>query len=388
VNGQQDEDETMSSQACPGGTFPVINTVCCPAGKTELKRPRSSQSFVVGTVETPVGAVPQIASILQWDDHWGTVKARFGVGRMEYAVDPGLYALGNPDSNSPVFVSANYKMSFDVLRRSLAGRNGWILVLDTDGINVWCAAGKGTFGTDELVGRIEATGLKDVVSHRRLIVPQLAGPGVSAHRVKQLSGFTVQYGPIRAQDLPAYLESGLKATPVMRLKTFTLSERTVLIPVELVEALKPTLLILPVLFLLGGLGGHGGFWENALHDGTFAVLAFLSALVAGAVLNPLFLPYLPGKAFSTKGFFIGCFMAFFVLYLRGCDWHSWSGLMEALSWLLIIPAVAAYLAMNFTGCSTFTSLSGVKKEMRWALPLEIGMAGCGFLTWVTTRVFM
>ena len=378
----------MNSQACPGGTFPVINTVCCPAGKTELTMPRSSQSFVVGAVTSPVGAVPQITSRLHAQDYWGTVKARFGVGRMEYAVDPGLYALGNPDGDSPVFVSANYKMSFDELRRSLPGRSVWILVLDTDGINVWCAAGKGTFGTDELLRRIEATDLKKIVHHRKLILPQLAGPGVSAHQVKQRSEFSVHYGPIRAQDLPAYLESGLKATPGMRLKTFTLSERAVLIPIELVEALKPTLLILPVLFLLGGLGDHAGFWANVLNEGLFAVLAFLSALFAGAVLNPLLLPYLPGKAFSTKGLFIGALTAILVLSLRGCDWQTWTGLFEAVSWLLIIPAVAAYLAMNFTGCSTYTSLSGVKKEMHWALPLEIRMAGCGFLAWVTSRVFM
>jgi hypothetical protein len=378
----------MSSEVRAGGTFTMINPGCCAVENTELKMPGLSQSFVVGTVATPLGAVAQITSTLRSQDYWGTVKARFGVGRMEYAVDPGLYALGNPDSGSPVFVSANYKMSFDELRHFLTGRDGWILVLDTDGINVWCAAGKGTFGTDELVRRIEATGLKELVRHRRLILPQLAGPGVSAHQVKQRSGFSVQYGPIRAQDLPAYLESGLKATPDMRRITFKLSERTVLIPIEFVEALKPTLLILPVLFLLGGMGGHAGFWANALRDGLFAVVSFLSALFAGAVLNPLLLPYLPGKAFSTKGFFIGTLMALFVLYLRGCDWQSWSGMLEALSWLLIIPAVSAYLAMNFTGCSTYTSLSGVKKEMRWALPLEIGMAGCGFLAWVTSRVFM
>jgi acetyl-CoA decarbonylase/synthase complex subunit gamma len=63
-------------------------------------------------------------------------------------------------------------------------------------------------------------------------------------------------------------------------------------------------------------------------------------------------------------------------------------MFEVVSWLLIIPAVAAYLAMNFTGCSTYTSLSGVKREMRWALPLEIGLAGCGMLAWITSRVFL
>lgn len=379
----------MSNKGCLTNSFTMINGPACDStGTSGSGSPRMSQAFVIGSVATHLGVAPQIASILTWQDHWGTIKARIGVGRMDYAVDPGLYALGNPDSDSPVFVSANYKMSFDVLRSSLAGRNGWILVLDTDGINVWCAAGKATFGTDELVRRIEATGLKEVVSHRRLIVPQLAGPGVSAHQVKKRSGFTVHYGPIMARDLPAYLESGLKTNPEMRRKNFPLKERVVLIPVELVEALKPTLLILPVLFLLGGLGGHAGFWTNALSEGLFAVLAFLSALFAGAVLNPILLPYLPGKAFSTKGFFIGTLMAFLVLSLRGFDWHAGRDAIEAVSWLLIIPAVAAYLAMNFTGCSTFTSLSGVRKEMRWALPLQIGIASCGILAWITSRLFL
>jgi acetyl-CoA decarbonylase/synthase complex subunit gamma len=346
------------------------------------------QTFIAGSVLTPAGMAPRVASTLQWRDRWGTVRARFGVGRMEYAVDPGLYAIGNPDGNSPVFVSANYKMSFDALRGSLPGRDGWILVLDTDGINVWCAAGKGTFGTEELIRRIELTGLKDVVSHRRLILPQLAGPGVSAHRIRQRSGFSVHYGPVKAEDLPAYLDAGLQATPAMRRKSFTLKERSVLIPVELVEALKPTLWIAPALFLLGGLGGKEGFWPGALHDGLFSVFAFLSALVAGAVLNPILLPYLPGKAFSTKGFFIGTVMTLCVLALRGFDWHTARGAMEAISWLLIIPSVAAYLAMNFTGCSTYTSLSGVRREMRWALPLEMGLAGCGMLAWITTLVFL
>ena len=94
-------------------------------------------------------------------------------------MEPGLYALGAPAPDSPVFVSANYTLSFDALRSALRGIDGYLLVLDTKGINVWCAAGKGTFGTDELVARIEATRLAEVVRHRRLILPQLGAPGVA-----------------------------------------------------------------------------------------------------------------------------------------------------------------------------------------------------------------
>jgi hypothetical protein len=364
------------------------DSACC--GTTPVEEPshppRPDQGFVTGTVSTPAGSVPQVSSELRRQDHWGTIKARWGVGRMDYAIDPGLYALGNPDRESPVLVSANYKMSFDKLRNSLPGRNVWILVLDTKGINVWCAAGKGTFGTDELVKRIETSGLKEVVSHRSVILPQLGAPGVAAHTVKKLSGFGVRYGPIEAEDLPAYIDAGFKATSNMRLKTFPFKERAVLIPIELVETIKPTLIIASILFLLGGIGGPAGFWANALHDGSFAALAFLSAVIGGAVINPLLLPYLPGRAFSTKGLWLGAAVAVIMLSLQGVDLSIWTGRLGSLAWLLIIPAVTAYLAMNFTGASTYTSLSGVNKEMRWALPTEIGMGGGGLLIWIASRL--
>ena len=116
-------------------------------------------AWVIGEIRTPVGCVPQVTPALSRRDRLGAVKMRCGVGRLEFIVPPGLYAVGTPTDRSLVFVSANYKLSFDCLRAQLGGLDAWILVLDTKGINVWCAAGKGTFGTDELVARIEATGL-------------------------------------------------------------------------------------------------------------------------------------------------------------------------------------------------------------------------------------
>ena len=301
---------------------------------------------------------------------------------MHYMVEPGLYALGKPDEQSQVLVTANYKMSFDKLRQALPGLDVWILVLDTKGINVWCAAGKGTFGTAELVGRIESGGLSQIVSHRELILPQLSGPGVAAHQVKKLSGFKVIYGPIRARDLPTFLDAGHQATPEMRSKTFTTWERLVLIPMELGQALKVGLLILPILFVLAFLGRSGEGLTNGLSHGLFSALAFLTAILAGAVLTPLLLPWLPGRAFSIKGLIPGCFTAAILFIFRWGDWITLGSRLEMLAWLFLIPAVSAYLAMNFTGASTYTSLSGVKKEMRWALPLEIGAGILGLILWL------
>jgi acetyl-CoA decarbonylase/synthase complex subunit gamma len=340
------------------------------------------QPFVIGSVETTAGRVPQVSSFWTKADYLGTFKARWGIGRMHYTVDPGLYALGRPGDQSPVLVTANYKMSFDRLRKALPGRNAWILVLDTKGINVWCAAGKGTFGTEELTARIGSSGLERVVSNREVILPQLSAPGVAAHEVRKFSGFKAIFGPIRAEDLPAFLDNGMKATAEMRFKTFSTWERFVLIPVELVEALKAALVIAPILLILSGVLGPSGFWPNVLNQGLFAVQSLLTAVVAGAVLTPLLLPWLPGRAFSLKSLGPAVFCALLLLLLRWTEGMKATGLLEMIAWALVILSAAAYLAMNFTGASTYTSLSGVKKEMRWSLPFQIGGGLVGLVLWV------
>ncbi len=294
---------------------------------------------------------------------------------MKYRVDAGLYAIGEPTAESPVFVTANYKLTFDLLRRAIASIDGWILVLDTLGINVWCAAGKGTFGSDELLDRIASSRLAEVVSHRKLILPQLAGPGVAGYKVKKRSGFQVLYGPVRAEDIPEFLKKDLKAEERMRVKDFGFMERLALVPMEVVPAVKSGLIAAAGLFVLCFL--FAGF-STSRAVGWFVIpaAAIGTSIVSGAVLTPLLLPWLPGRAFSIKGFVMGILSALSVASFL----HS-SSILETVVILVSVPAMSAYLAMNFTGSSTFTSLSGVRKEMRFALPLEIGGAGAGLLLW-------
>lgn len=168
----------------------------------------------------------------------------------------------------------------------------------------------------------------------------------------------------------------------MRKKTFTIRERAVLVPVELVSTLKWSFLILPCLFFAGGFGGEGGFWAGAMSYGLFAVVAFLSAIAAGAVLTPILLPWLPGRAFSLKGLTMGLITAIMLTAFWPGNFNDWAGRTEIIAWFFLIPAIVAYLAMNFTGASTYTSLSGVKKEMKWAVPLEIAVGAAGSLLWL------
>jgi acetyl-CoA decarbonylase/synthase complex subunit gamma len=352
----------------------------------DLSPPRRDQSFVTGALETPIGPIPTVGDRLTPADRWGAIKVRWDIGRMSYKVDPGLYALGHPDAQSPVLVTANYKLSFDWLRGSLPGRSAWLLALDTDGVNVWCAAGKGTFGTEELVQRVRASRVAEVVSHRHLILPQLGAPGVAAHLLHKQCGFHAKYGPIKAEDLPAFLNAGHEATREMRRKSFTLRERVAVVPVELVMALKYGVPVALALFFLAGLGWPGGYLVNLVGHGLLAVTAYAGAILAGAVLTPLLLPWVPGSAFSAKGFVVGLIVA----VIHAVFWWSNSeassaAVLEIAGALLFGPAFAAFLAMNFTGASTFTSLSGVRKEMRWAVPLEIAGVVAGLALWVSSR---
>jgi len=339
---------------------------------------RFEDAFVDGRVETPVGSVPRVHSRIGSRDLLGRWKVRWGIGRERYRVAPGLYALGSPDGNAPVLVTANYKLTFDVVRCDAAGLDAWILALDTRGVNVWCAAGEGTFGTEEVIRRVTETRLSQIVSHRRLILPQLGAPGVAAHEVRKGCGFSVTYGPVRSRDIRSFLEAGMKASPSMRKVHFSTMDRLVLTPIEITNLLRPAGWAAAGLFLLAGLG-PGIFSLGAAWDRGLAAVAALGAgILAGAVVTPVLLPWLPGRAFSVKGGLAGGVLA-------GCAVMWYRGALDppaALALLLAMTAVSSFVAMNFTGATPFTSPSGVEKEMRRALPVQAGLTVLAGLLWV------
>jgi hypothetical protein len=291
--------------------------------------------------------------------------------RMKYTVAPGLYELGNPDQNSPVLVTGNYRLSLNVLRSSLAKINAWILVVDTKGINVWCAAGKGTFCTNEIVKQLSACNLNSKISHRTIILPQLGASGVSATKLQKASGFAVKFGPVRASDLPMYLNNNYVASPAMRRVQFTLADRAKLVPMETIPAIKNVGLFLLIAAALFGLTRTGIIYKQALIGVRPLVIAGLTALITGTILPQLFLPFIPGRAFSLKGFVTGLLGAIVIIFLLQI---YRSNLFITAFYLIAIPAFSSYLAFLFTGCSTYTSPSGVKRELKIAWPLYLASA--------------
>jgi hypothetical protein len=368
--------------------LPIQNDVdqgeaCCgpPAGppSSPLERPGYTLcSFVEGFVQTSAGPVPKVKDYLERQDHLGTLKVRTGIGRNNYKIAPGLYCVGSPTPEAPVLVTANYKLSFDVLRKEIKEMGAWILVLDTRGINVWCAAGKKTFSTDEVVRQVRQSDLTRIVNHRRLIIPQLGATGVSAQKVKKQCGFEVTWGPVRANDIKTFINAGFKADSAMRRVTFTLWERMVLVPVELTLLQKYLVWVLPMIFVISGVGANIFSFQQAWHRGLMLIAALAAGVFSGAVVVPILLPWLPGKAFSLKGSIPGIVLGTVV---AGGVLNRFQ-MLDATALILLTTALSSYLAMNFTGTTPYTSPSGVEKEMRIAIPGQAGAVVVSLVLWL------
>jgi hypothetical protein len=316
-------------------------------------------------------------------DRIGAWRVRWGFGRDDYRVKPGVYALGMPDAAAPVLVTANYKLTFDQLRSSLRGLDAWLLVVDTRGINVWCAAGKGTFCADEIARVVLETRLAEIVDHRTLVLPQLSAPGVAGHRVKDACGFRAVFGPVRAADLPAFLAADMQADQEMRAVTFDLRERAVLTPVELAVAWdRRMVLAYAGILAASAIGRDGVSATRAARRGAPVIGAAWLAILAGGAVTPLVLPWLPGRAFSAKGGAMGAVAATGAVAL----FRRRLSPAATLALLAGVPAVSSYAAMNFTGSSPITSPSGVELEMRRALPLQAAASVVALGAWLTSRL--
>ncbi len=373
-------------------------SACCGPAQSELQpqdeascktclpeRGEDRPAWVTGTLMTAEGAIAVISTDLTISDYREHVKCRTSAFRNNYAVHPGLYAVGMPDRNSDVFISANYKLSFDVLRKALRGLNAWVIVLDTKGINVWCAAGKGTFGTEELIRRISATKLENIVDHRTIIVPQLGAPGISAHKVKQASGFRVCYGPVRAEDIGAYIAAGYKATREMRTVTFPFMDRLILTPMEINPAMKKYYPLFALIILaVFGLQPGGLSFRDAIAGGLPFLIFGLVSVLAGALVTPALLPFIPFRSFALKGWLTGTFAI-----LLAAEFVAIPGRLNAILLFftyLFFPLVSSYIALQFTGSTTFTGMSGVKKELKISIPLYISGAAVSLILLIVYKL--
>lgn len=284
--------------------------------------------------------------------------------------------MGQPGQESPVIVTCNYKLTFDILRNELQGRSLWILVVETYGINVWCAAGKKSFSTEEVVRQVKQSGLDRVVNHRMLIIPQLAAPSVAAHQLKGLCGFKGIFGPIRAEDIKQFMDNEMQVDSLMREVDFPLSSRLEVALVEVYGARNFMVWAFLACFALAALGPGGFSLQGIFYSALGAFTVVLSGFVSGTFLVPAFLPWLWFRAFAAKGLMTGLIAGIPAAMVLGGSGS------EIFACVAGVAGFSSWFAMHYTGSTPYTSLSGVDHEMRIFMPVQALVVLLAILAWM------
>jgi ferredoxin len=160
-----------------------------------------------------------------------------------------------------------------------------LLVADSAGINVWCAAGVCDFNEHKIADAVLSTDLATTVEHRRIILPPLAAAGIDLKKLKEECGFSGVWGPVHAEDIPAYIKAEYKTDKTMRLVRFSFKDR-------LINACGVFNVFLGIPFLLG--------WKNPRRRHFLLALNFYN--IFG---NFLLYPHIPAKHPANKSLLLG-----------------------------------------------------------------------------------
>ncbi len=140
---------------------------------------------------------------------WGLVLDALQIGFrvLPWPTRTGLRKLGAPTEASPVIITGNYDLTVRRVVTAMRGTDAWLVVADSRGINVWCAAAGGQFTTHNIVSALLSCGIDEKVKHRRAILPQLAATGAERNEIAKRTGWKTEFGPVYAKDLPQYLQN-------------------------------------------------------------------------------------------------------------------------------------------------------------------------------------
>lgn len=295
---------------------------------------------------------------LTWLDYVKALICWLDSFKRTYAVEPGLYYTGNRyEHDSPLLVTANYHLTVFVLVRRLR-RNVRLLVVDTDSINVWCAAGKGTFCNDAIFAQMNRYEQHLPKDDRRLklILPKLSLAGVDLPALRE-AGYDAIIGPVYGKDLPTYLSNEPYKDRDTDRVLFGLQSRLFTAPPGLLQTLKYGVTLLLALWLVQQK------WQFAL-----PVAGVLGLTAVLTIAYPVCFPYLPGKWFAVKGLSLAIVVSAALCALAAGGLVSQGNLITA---ILFTLASGMYFGQSYSGNSAVSNGTSVRKETARLLPVYV-----------------
>ena len=280
------------------------------------------------------------------------------------AIEPGIYQSGSPTRQSPIIVTTNYEYTYFKVMNDLKGIDAWVLCVDSNGINVWCAARGGNFGNTQLIEAVRATGIQHLVDHRLLILPQLAAGGIAIPQLPQTFLFKIRYGPIWSKYLKSYLKTMPSRKPEdMRVAKFNFKKRLeagvthatfllrkfVLIPAILLTLALVILFIINLFFLQP-------IYLQLLETVGWI---FLSILITNMVIALIFPLVDFTRSFIKKGFYLGAVSSLVSMVLF---WVFFQSLMLSIANLIYSFWIGYFSTMSFSGYTMASSPREIKAE--------------------------
>ena len=271
-------------------------------------------------------------------------------------IEPGIYQSGSPDRTSPIIVTANYEYTYIKVMRSLKYVDAWVICVDSNGINVWCAARGNDFGNEQVTEVVEATDIQNLTEKKTLILPQLSAGGVAIPQLPKKSEkfpFKIVYGPVWSKDLPKFLEERPARKPdSMKLAKFSLKHR-IRAGITHTTFLYRKIFLIPLICILALIFSLNIFlgleWSTNLW---WVGEIFLWILITNLIICLLFPLSNFTRCFICKGIFFGIIN---VIVLGALTWILHNSIWYVLLNLCLFMWIAFFSTMSFSGYTMSTS---------------------------------
>jgi acetyl-CoA decarbonylase/synthase complex subunit gamma len=122
-------------------------------------------------------------------------------------VQPGLYEIGDPTPDSPLYVTTNFSITYFSVANEVSGSGvpGWLLVVDAEGMSVLTAWAAGKFDAERIGKAVKASGAADKLNHKKLVIPGHVAV-LLGEIEEELPGWKILVGPREAVQIPGYIK--------------------------------------------------------------------------------------------------------------------------------------------------------------------------------------
>jgi acetyl-CoA decarbonylase/synthase complex subunit gamma len=167
-----------------------------------------------GEIEKAVLGITKFASLLAladcggetWLPLWTLRQNIYTDPQKPLQMDPGLYAIGEPNDRSPLLVTSNFSLTYFIVstEAEASGTACHLAVVDAEGLSVLTAWSAGKFSGDRVAKALRQMRASDRVSHHTVIIPGYV-PVISGELEDALGdGWHVLVGPQEASDIAPF----------------------------------------------------------------------------------------------------------------------------------------------------------------------------------------